>query len=148
MKAMLIVVSVLFIFFVSSPTVAAAPSKQLIAALEQVESGGDPDVRPGDHGRALGILQIHKRYWMEGCKLLGVNWDYKTGSRDQKKSEAITFAVLSHYGESYRKATGQEPTSEVYARCHNGGEHGWKNDASRRSKRTLAYWAKVRKHIG
>jgi hypothetical protein len=32
---------------------------------------------------------------------------------------------LLHYGEKYRKDTGQEPTMEAYVRMHNGGPEGW-----------------------
>jgi len=133
-----IVVMVAFAAFSAAAAAAAAtPSSELIAALIQVESGGDPTA-VGDGGKALGILQIHEDCWKDGCRFLGVSWDYKTGALDPGKSRAVCVAYLSGYGEAYRKATGKGPTGEIFARIWNGGPDGW------RKKATLAYWAKVR----
>ena len=48
----------------------------LIVALIVVESGGDPNA-VGDHGKARGILQIHKACWQDGTQELGVDWPYE-----------------------------------------------------------------------
>ena len=110
----------------------------LIPLLIQVESGGRVDAI-GDSGKARGILQIHAAAWADGCKELGVKWDYKTGSFDAAKSRAICKAYLTRYGRHYKKVTGRAPTLETLARTWNGGPYGW------RKKSTLPYWRKVQR---
>lgn len=108
---------------------------KLIQALIQVESGGRDDI-VGDSGQAVGCLQLHKAYWIDGCKNLGVDWPYSKAV-ERKKAIAVTRAYLTKAGKLYEKKTGQKATLEVLARIHNGGYNGYKK------KGTENYWKKV-----
>ncbi len=113
----------------------AAPTDPFPATLKAillVESGGDPDA-VGDGGRALGPYQIHRGYWSDATRLLGVSWPY-SDARDPIKAAAAVAAYTRHYARHYR----QPWTAETIARIHNGGPAGWKKQS------TLVYWAKVR----
>ena len=61
--------------------------------------------------------------------------------KDPVKSRGIALIYLCHYGNVYRRETGNEPTAEVYARIWNGGPDGWKK------KSTEAYWKKISKKL-
>ena len=101
-------------------------------AVVAVESGGDKNAA-GDHGQARGLAQCHRGAWQDGCKALGVKWDYATGARDYAKCRAVFFAYASRYGAK---------TNEQRARCWNAGS-GWKH----KIKATNGYWAKVKKEM-
>jgi hypothetical protein len=101
-----------------------------------VESGGNPNAI-GDGGDAAGLYQIHREYWKDGCRILGVNWDYRKNVHNPVRARIIVLAYLKYYGEKYRETTGHAPTMEVLARIHQGGPDGWKDPD------TLKYWRKV-----
>lgn len=111
----------------------------LLPALIQVESGGKPDAI-GDSGQAVGILQIHKEYWQDGCEALGVDWPYSYAKKPEY-SKKIAVAYLTKYAKVYEKKTGKKATLEVLAKIHNGGCFGWKKKA------TQKYWEKVKKEL-
>lgn len=119
---------------------------QLIPALIAVESGGNAHA-VGDNGKALGILQIHEAYWIDGCKFLGVDWDYKTDAFSVPKSVLITQAYLEYYGSIYQATTGWDVTLQKLAQLHNGGPQGTNPDYPDKYRNTLLYWEKVRKHL-
>jgi hypothetical protein len=110
----------------------------LIPILCQVESGNDPKAI-GDHGLAVGILQIHS------CVISDVNDSmenhyYTMSDRfNARISRTICLKYLTIYGNKYKVKTGKEPTLEVLARIWNGGPDGWKKD------NTNNYWLKVKK---
>lgn len=112
----------------------------LLWALAAVESNGDPNA-VGDGGKALGVFQIHEDYWKDGCRILGVNWEYKKEVWNVDKSVHIVTAYLAHYGARYKRTAKQTPTLEVLARIHNGGPDGFKKAA------TLKYWERVKKKL-
>ncbi len=99
----------------------------LLDAIAHVESNNNPDA-VGDNGRALGAYQIHRRYWQDGTRILGVEWKYRE-ARDPHKARQIVRAYLRHYG----KGKGLLDM----ARIHNGGPNGHKKKA------TLVYSRKV-----
>ena len=82
----------------------------------------------GDGGRALGAYQIHRVYWEDGTKLLGVDWPHRDAT-DLKKARRVVKTYLLHYGEG-------KSLIEM-ARIHNGGPHGYKK------KTTLPYARKI-----
>jgi hypothetical protein len=102
-------------------------------AICQVESGGGKDKRDGDGGKAIGPYQIHRAYWADGTRVLGVDWAYED-ARDMHKARAVAHAYTRHYARHYKLPW----TPETIARIHNGGPVGWKKAA------TLPYWARVR----
>ncbi len=110
----------------SGPSASLDPLLDAIAVLES-ENGAHPI---GDGGRALGPYQIHRRYWQDATKILGVDWSYDQ-AYDAAKARAVVRAYLLYYGKG--KSLIQ------LARIHNGGPGG------DRKASTLRYAAKIRK---
>ncbi len=103
------------------------PMDRLLDAIAVVESGDNPGA-VGDHGRALGVYQIHRSYWTEGTQILGVTWKYQD-ARDPQKARQVVRAYLSYYGRGKSLLD--------MARIHNGGPRGDEKGA------TLAYARKI-----
>jgi len=101
--------------------------ERLLDAIARIESHCDPNA-VGDGGRALGAYQIHRVYWEDGMKLLGVDWPHRDAT-DLKKARRVVKAYLLHYGKG-------KSLIEM-ARIHNGGPHGYKK------KTTLPYARKI-----
>lgn len=99
----------------------------LLDAIAKVESRGNP-ATVGDGGRAAGVYQIHRSYWDDGTRILGVDWDYRD-AQDPHKARQVVRAYLSHYGKG--------KTLLDLARIHNGGPKGDQKEA------TLAYARKI-----
>ena len=104
----------------------------LLDAIRQVESNGGRDTRDGDGGDARGPYQIHKAYWIDATRFLGVRWPY-SDARDEAKARAAVRAYLDHYGRG--------KSLEAKARIHNGGPRG------DRKKATEKYWEKVKRFM-
>jgi soluble lytic murein transglycosylase-like protein len=103
------------------------PMDRLLDAIAVVESRANP-AAVGDHGRAIGVYQIHRSYWAEGTELLGVTWKYRD-ARDPQKARQVVRAYLSYYGRG--------KTLPDMARIHNGGPKGHEKAA------TLPYARKI-----
>jgi hypothetical protein len=101
----------------------------LFDAIVEVESQGNPHA-VGDGGRAHGLTQAWRVAWKDGCKALGVDWNYATGVRDPRKCSRIFYAYTSMYGAQ---------TDQERARTWNGGPSGIHRAC------TLSYWRKVRR---
>lgn len=99
----------------------------LLDAIARVESNNNPDA-VGDNGRAIGSYQIHRRYWQDGIRILGVDWKYRD-ARDPHKARRVVRAYLRYYGKGKSLLD--------MARIHNGGPNG------HRKRATLAYSRKV-----
>ncbi len=125
--------SLLFCLLYVNVTPQIVEIERTLDALCMVESSGGRDLRDGDGGRAIGLYQIHRGYWRDGTRILGVSWPY-SDARDPVKARQVVRAYVVHY----QKAGGYPATPESWARAHNGGPRG----PSKAS--TLAYWAKVR----
>ena len=102
---------------------------RLFKAIVEVESQGNPNA-VGDGGRAHGLTQAWRGAWTDGCKALGVHWDYRAGVRDPRKCSRVFYAYTSLYGAQ---------TDQERARIWNGGPRG------HHRKSTLSYWRKVRR---
>ncbi len=100
---------------------------RLLDAIAMVESRNQPTAI-GDHGRAVGMYQIHPAYWAEGTRILGVGWAYGD-ARDPDKARQVVRAYLGHYGRGRSLLD--------LARIHNGGPKGYEKAA------TLAYARKI-----
>jgi len=109
-------------------SVSSRDLERLLDAIAQVESNNYSRA-VGDGGRALGRYQIHKAYWKDGIRILGVKWSYRDAS-DPQKARQVVRAYLSHYGKG--------KTLIQIARIHNGGPRGY------RKKATLCYGRKIR----
>lgn len=103
----------------------------LISALIIVESSGN-DQAIGDHGKAIGCLQIHKEVVTDVNRITGSHYRHEE-MKDRAKARAVCEAYLKHYGKG--------ATPEQLARRWNGGPKGDTKTS------TEAYWAKVKKHL-
>jgi len=102
---------------------------RLLDAIAMVESRNQPTAT-GDHGRAVGVYQIHRDYWTEGTRILGVDWAYRD-ARDPEKARRVVRAYLCRYGRGRSLLD--------LARIHNGGPSGCRKAA------TLAYARKIKR---
>ena len=114
-----------------------AQTVRLLAAIKQVESGGDcaavGDWDSGSHTfKAIGYYQIHFVYWVDA-----VEYDQTIGGcYNDCFNEAYAERVVRAYMKRYAP---KNATMKDMARIHNGGPRGHKKWA------TLLYWAKVSK---
>jgi len=117
-------------FMISPQAVRAGENDQmdrLLDAIAKVESRSNAATM-GDSGKAAGMYQIHRSYWADGTKTLGVDWDYRD-AKDPQKARQVVRAYLSRYGKGR--------TLLDVARIHNGGPKGDQKEA------TLAYARKI-----
>jgi len=106
---------------------------RLLAAIKQVESGGDANAI-GDQGKALGAFQIWESYWRDGVAYVpSIGGGYQD-CKDSKYAEFVVRAYLARYAPK-----GKTVTLEMLARIHNGGPRGYLKPA------TLKYWVKIQK---
>ena len=108
---------------------------RLLAAIKQVESGGDANAI-GDQGKALGAFQIWKSYWQDGVAYVPSIGGCYQDCKDPKYSEFVVRAYLARYAPK-----GKTVTLEMLARIHNGGPRGYLKPA------TLKYWVKIQKAL-
>jgi hypothetical protein len=128
--SVLVAVAVGSALWAASPSARAGGEEQmdlLLDAIAQAESRGN-SVSVGDSGRAAGMYQIHRPYWADGTRILGVDWDYRD-AQDPQKARQVVRAYLSHYGRG-------KALLDV-ARIHNGGPKGDEKET------TLAYARKI-----
>lgn len=107
----------------------------LAAALIALESGGNNQA-VGDHGRAVGPLQVHAAVVADVNRAFGTSYQHR---RMTNRADAV--AVLNRYLWLYARPEriGRAVTDEDRARIWNGGPDGW------RRKATLAYVARFDK---
>lgn len=106
---------------------------RIFDGLKWVESSNDPS-KIGDQGRALGILQIRKEYFMdainealrEGCAREGV-WYYDT-VMDAKVSKSIMKWYFKRQIRLRREKGYDWLTEQDLVRIHNGGPKGHLKD--------------------
>lgn len=104
-----------------------------IAVLISVESGGN-DWVPGDKGKAVGALQIHRGVVEDVNRFAGTRFTH----RDMHRRDVAIYCAtvyLTHY--CTKERLGHVPTAEDFARVWNGGPDGWKEPA------TIRYWKRV-----
>jgi hypothetical protein len=110
-------------------------SPTLLAALLAVESGGN-DRAVGDHGRAIGALQIHAAVVEDVNRIHGTRYTH-AGMARRRDAVAVATLYLGTYATQER--LGRPVTDEDRARIWNGGPDGWRKAA------TLGYANQVRK---
>lgn len=106
---------------------------RLLAAIKQVESGGDANAI-GDQGKALGVYQIWESYWRDAVAYVPSIGGCYQDCKDPKYAEFVVRAYLARYAP--KRGT---VTLEMLARIHNGGPRGYLKPA------TLKYWLKIQK---
>jgi soluble lytic murein transglycosylase-like protein len=99
----------------------------LLDAIAKVESRDDANA-VGDSGRAVGVYQIHRAYWKDGTRILGVDWRYDQ-AKDPLKARQVVRAYLRHYGRGKSLID--------MARIHNGGPRGHRKAATREYARRI-----------
>lgn len=107
--------------------------RQILDAIRQVETGGEPDGgrnATGDNGASIGPYQIQKAYWMDSG--IPGKWE---DCRDKDYAEKVMLAYWKRYVPEALK----QHDHEVLARTHNGGPKGSQRKA------TIPYWHKVKK---
>ncbi len=140
--------------------------EKMLDAIEQQESGGDPNA-VCDDGCCVGAFQLTKIYVDDVNRIM--KWQMKNWRKivedadsvgsfipakynDEKiyafdyadrwnkyKSELIVRIYLNHY--ATEKRLSRIPTYEDMARIHNGGPDGWKK------KSTEAYWELIKARL-
>lgn len=106
--------------------------EELLDAIEQVESGGNPN--PIGKNGEIGSFQIKKIYVDDCNRLLTLQGSKKRFTYkdrwDRDKSREMTAIVIQHYGKDF----------ETMARAHNC-------PPKRYSKSTKPYWEKVKREL-
>ncbi|MBN1361264.1 MAG: hypothetical protein JW993_11760 [Sedimentisphaerales bacterium] len=100
----------------------------LLDAIARVESNASAKA-VGDGGRAVGAYQIHRLYWKDGTRFLGVDWSYDC-AKDPVKARQVVRAYLLLYGK------GRSLLDK--ARIHNGGPRGYRKRATLKYARKIA----------
>lgn len=103
----------------------------LISALIIVESSGN-DRAIGDHGKAIGPLQIHREVVLDVNRITGSHYRHQDMT-NRAAARAVCQAYLEHYGRG--------KTTEQQARIWNGGPTGDRKPV------TLTYWRRVQKNL-
>ena len=105
---------------------------KIIAALVMVESGGDPGL-VGDHGRALGALQIHQEVIQDVNRIYGTQYTHRSALAP-RHARRICELYVRHYA-------GPGASPERIARIWNGGPGGPRKPA------TVFYWRRVKARL-
>ena len=122
----------------------------LLDAIRYVESKGN-NWAVGDAGKAVGPYQQWKSHVDEANRIMGLyknkykinvptfTYDDRT---NEDKSRQMTRIILNYYGDKYAfQNKGKQMSLEQFARTHNGGPDGYKQDS------TLEYWQNVLNYI-
>ena len=100
----------------------------LISALIIVESSGN-DMAIGDHGKAIGPLQIHRSVVLDVNKFTGSHYRHHDMT-NRAQARAVCEAYLRHY--VTEKRLGRKPTVADFAKVWNSGPEGFKKTCSDR----------------
>jgi hypothetical protein len=132
---------ILFVTVAASSAYAVQPSDELIQALIKVESHGNDQAIGDKHlaNKAYGCLQIRQPVCDDVNAFCGTSYKAEDCLGNRRLSIAICKIYIDIYATT--KNCGKV-TDEKMARMWNGGPKGF------RSKRTYAYWVKVRKALG
>ena len=121
---------------------------EALAAIRQVETGGEPDGgigAVGDNGHALGPFQVWMAYHFDAAERDSSLNNYKDCLTSLDYSERVVRAYMGRYAkaETKRLRAGKGTLADVekVARIHNGGPKGY------RKKATEDYWRKVQAQL-
>lgn len=136
--------AILFVaFFCASISQAQTTIGQVLTAIRQVESGGEPDNgehAKGDKGKAVGPFQIHKVYWQDA-----VSWKHSTVKEIAYEDCNLTDParqVVLNYMRRWEPAAFKMVDARTLAMLHHYGP-SWRN----RNDDPHGYWAKVQKEL-
>lgn len=101
--------------FLSLTALPAAPSAVFFKALHHVETSGRFGPIRGDHGKALGPMQIHEIYFRDS----GVPGKYSQCGDYAFSVRVVTAYLQKHAAEAWRRGD-----MVSLARTHNGGPRG------------------------
>lgn len=123
----------LSLLMLGAVSVTAELPAKFVKAINQVEASGRTGAILGDNGKAFGPLQIHRACWQDS-KVKGVY-------PDDCASLSYSQRVMLAYFRRYCPVAVEKNDFETMARVWNGGMNGHK------SKATIQYWQKVKKHL-
>jgi hypothetical protein len=111
----------------------------LIIALIAVESGGN-DLAVGDHGRAVGALQIHAEVVQDVNKIAGTHYTH-SGMTNRADAVKVCTIYIGHWATAAR--LGRPVTDEDRARIWNGGPNGHKKTSTKQyAEKVRSKWKK------
>ena len=116
---------------------ATAVKADVLAAITKVESRNNPKA-VGDHGRAYGLLQIHRELVLDINRIHHTSFTH-LDAFDPIKAQQMFSLYTSYYASLYSRRTGRAVTNEVIARIWNGGPEWFKT-----KRATDQYWSKVK----
>jgi hypothetical protein len=108
-------------------------------AVAEKESNQNANVRDGDGGRAVGILQMWKSVVDDVNRVYKTSYTY-ADRRDVHQSYLIFVLYLDHWGEVYQRQTGQYATYATYATI-------WHRGPGARNTVDQAYWNSVKNNM-
>lgn len=115
----------------------------VLDAIKQVESGGDPNVKPGDAGKSLGMYQIGWAYCKDATLQLLHEHNNRIAIPDYDtivKSEHWSREIIKAYWRRYCPGAYQYVNWRALVRAHNGGGVSGPIEAA-----TIPYADKIRK---
>jgi len=114
---------------------------QLVDAIIQVESGGNPCAYNKSE-KAVGVLQIRPIMVDDFNRIYGTNLLHEDAWRPET-ARLIALGIFKHYGKSIDR-----PTAKHFAFIWNGGGSAWKRVAhpvnDEKQKNLERYWSKVK----
>lgn len=147
LRPLIIALSLISCMFASS-TPRLYTMTEALAAVRQVETGGEPNGgigSVGDNGNALGPFQIWRGYHTDAAERDSTLNDYQSCLTSLDYSERVVKAYWGRYAKAaagrLRRGKGTLADVERVSRIHNGGPKGHKKKA------TEEYWRKVRKEL-
>lgn len=108
-------------------------------ALRFVESS-DGVKLVGDHGKAIGVYQLHKIYVDDVNRIYKTSFTYDD-RWDPIKSHQIVRLYLFFYRKEYIRRYKKDVTVEILARIHNGGPEGYLKESTKK------YGCRVKNYI-
>ncbi len=112
--------------------------RRFLNALEFVESSNNDKVI-GDGGKAIGILQIHRIYFVDAQQFNSKLTKYEYNSCFNVK---VAESVALSYFEKYESKALNTNDFETLSRLHNAGPN-WRN----KIKQTNNYWNRVKNQL-
>jgi hypothetical protein len=128
-----IIIALLF----TTPAYPAVVCGKFLTAIHATETNKKRGAILGDHGRALGPLQIHRNYFNDASEFDPTLGDNYADVANLQFAQRVVTAYLNRYA---RSAVVRKDYATM-ARVHNGGPDGMKN------KSTWRYWIKLKKNL-
>ncbi|KAJ8037318.1 Lysozyme 1 [Holothuria leucospilota] len=137
-RSNMIVLTVLYLTMIATFASSQVPSDCLYCICEVESNCRMPSPLCHEDGGSFscGPYQIKLSYWQDALLRGGdLDGNWKTCSESFECSERAVQGYMARYATYSR--IGHEPTCEDFARIHNGGPNGYRNQA------TVGYWNRV-----